>query len=70
MNSKAEGPEDEVVNPGEQAGPDQGKIVPVTPSGLTPERLAELRSWIAGRRYANPQIDLLIATRILEQDDL
>lgn len=40
------------------------------PDGLTPERLAELRCWVAGREYMDPQTELLIAKRILEQGDL
>jgi hypothetical protein len=68
MTSKSE---DGQVNPcGHPGSDEQGKTAPVPPSGLTPERLAELRSWIATREYANPQTDLLIATRILEQGDL
>jgi hypothetical protein len=37
---------------------------------LPPERLAELRHWIAKGRHADADTDLLIATRILEQGDL
>ncbi|MEX1182134.1 MAG: hypothetical protein WEF86_02790 [Gemmatimonadota bacterium] len=71
MRSKSEGPGDEMVNSGGPLGWGEQQEAAAPPSGtLTPERLAWLRFWIVGRQYANTQTDLLIAKRILDQDDL
>lgn len=55
-------------------GPD-GKSQPMPgrepqPPSLSPDRLAEQRLWVARHGHNDPQIDLLVATRILEQGDL
>jgi hypothetical protein len=36
----------------------------------SPDRLAEQRLWVARHGHIDPEIDLLVATRILEQGDL
>lgn len=38
--------------------------------GLAAERLADLRLWLASRGYADPNVDRMIAARILERGDL
>jgi hypothetical protein len=65
MSQEAEGPATDMDNFRERrlgTGPQ--------PPGLSPGRLAELRSWIARRAHMDQQIDLLIAASILEQGDL
>lgn len=72
MNAQGDGPEAEMVNTG---GPlDSDGHASGDPGGtaatLTPERLAELRCWIARGEYTDRQTDRLIAKRIVEQGDL
>ena len=71
MTRQAGGPEDGMMNPDEPGG----KRPPMPgqeqqPRSLSPERLAEQRLWVARHGHIDPQIDLLVATRILEQGDL
>jgi hypothetical protein len=71
VTQKADGPEDGMVNfdgPGRESQPMPGQEP--QPSSLSPDRLAELRLWVARYGYNDPQIDRLVATRILEQGDL
>lgn len=60
----------DMVNPRGSQGRDQPSDPMAPSSGLSPEQLAELRSWIASGGYKDPQTQLLIAKRILEQGDL
>ena len=71
MTRKADGPEDGMVNfdgPGGKSEPLPGQDP--RPSSRSPDRLAEQRRWVARHGHIDPQVDLLIATRILEQGDL
>lgn len=71
MTRKADGPEDGMVEfdgPGGKSQPMPGQ----EPQSdlLSPDRLAEQRLWVARHGHIDPEIDLLVATRILEQGDL
>jgi hypothetical protein len=71
VKQKADGSEDGMVNcdgPGGKGQPMPGQ----EPQSflLSPDRLAELRLWVARHGHIDPEIDLLVATRILEQGDL
>lgn len=71
MTRKADGPEDGMVEfdgPGGKSQPMPGR----EPQSylLSPDRLAEERLWVARHGHTDPEIDLLVATRILEQGDL
>ena len=71
MTRKADGAEDGMVEfdgPGGKSQPMPGQE-PQTLL-LSPERLAEQRLWVARQGHIDPEIDLLVATRILEQGDL
>ena len=72
MKQQVDGVEDGMSNldgpqrAAEQPAPDSESRSP----SLSPERLTTLRSWVASRGYTDPQTDLLVASRILEQGDL
>lgn len=71
MNQKVDGPEDGMVNfdgPGGKSQP-MPPLEP-QPASLSPDRLTELQLWVARHGHKDPQIDLLVASRILEQGDL
>lgn len=72
MMQQMDGVEDEMSNPDEPrraAGQPKADAESRTPS-LSPERLTELRTWVASRRYTDPQTDQIVASGILEQGDL
>jgi hypothetical protein len=72
VTQRAHGLEDGKVNFDGPTGFD-GQPMPASesqPSSLSPNRLAELRMWVARHEHIDPQIDHLVASRILERGDL
>jgi hypothetical protein len=72
VTQRAHGLEDGLVN---FDGPTGKKIQPMPASesqhsSLSPDALAELRLWVARHEHIDPQIDHLVASRILGQGDL